>query len=76
MSKGSKPRPITDYTSYTANWAQTFTKREPTNEELDEIDMEQCPYCGIRTSDLCDEPQNDCEQAITKVHGEYLNDLS
>ena len=76
MSKGSKQRP-TNHEAYASNHDAIFGGRKHTYIIIDELEgQEACPYCGILTNNPCDEPQNNCEQAINKVHGAWLNDLN
>lgn len=56
--------------AYLNNYDAIFRKFE------EEYEKERCPYCGIMTTNPCDEPQNNCEQAINEVHGAWLNDLN
>lgn len=72
MSKGSKPRP-TNKIAYDTNYDRIFGRKYTAAI----IDLEQCPYCGIRTESPCDAPPSDtCEKAINIVHGQWLNDLN
>lgn len=75
MSKGSKVRP-TNKIEYDKNY-DTIFGRKYTHVIDDELEgQETCLYCGILTESPCDSPQNNCEQAINKVHGAWLNDLN
>lgn len=70
MSKGSKVRP-TNKVAYDTNYDRIFGRKYTSQES-----WETCPYCGIKTENPCDEPQNLCEKAINVVHGQWLNDLN
>ncbi len=72
MSKGSKPRP-TNKVAYDTNYDRIFGRKYT----APEADYEQCPYCGIRAEEVCDNPPPDmCDKAINVVHGQWLNDLN